>query len=77
MYFWLLWVLVAALRCNAKASHCDGFSYFGAWAVGAWASVLMDQTKDQTLVACAGRQILNHWTTGEAPRRLLINSCCQ
>ena len=41
MYFWLLWVLVAALRCNAKASHCDGFSYFGAWAVGAWASVLM------------------------------------
>ena len=39
--FWLLWVLVAALRCSAKASHRNGFSCFEAWAVGAWASVLM------------------------------------
>ena len=26
--------------CNAQASRCSGFSYFGTWALGAWASVV-------------------------------------
>ena len=28
------------LRCGAWASHCGGFSCCGAWALGAWASVV-------------------------------------
>ena len=52
IYFWLCWVFTAAcwlslvaasrgyssLRCTA--SYCGGFSCCGAWALGAWASVV-------------------------------------
>ena len=31
----------ATLRCGARASHCGGFSCCGAWALGAWASVVV------------------------------------
>ena len=31
------------------------------WRVGS------SQTRDRTHVPCIGRQILNHWTTGEGP----------
>ena len=27
------------LHCNARASHCGGFSCCGAWTLGAWVSV--------------------------------------
>ena len=27
--------------CGAQASHCGGFSCCGAWALGAWASVVV------------------------------------
>ena len=52
IYFWLRWVFVAArglslvvssgatLRCGARASHCSGFSCWGARALGAQASVV-------------------------------------
>ena len=30
----------ATLRCGARASHCSGFSCYGAQAPGAWASVV-------------------------------------
>ena len=30
----------APLRCCAQASHCGGFSYCGAQALGVWASVV-------------------------------------
>ena len=51
-YFCLWWVLVAALglsllvasvSCSscAQASHCNGFSCWGAWALGARASVVV------------------------------------
>ena len=48
-YFWLHWVLVAALqlslamvsgatvRCGMRASHGGGFSCYKAWAPGVWA----------------------------------------
>ena len=29
----------STLHCGAWASHCSGFSYCGAWALGVWASV--------------------------------------
>ena len=53
IYFWLCWVFVAArglsqlrragatLRCDARASHCGGFSCCGARALGAQASVVV------------------------------------
>ena len=31
----------ATLRCGARASRCGGFSCCGAWALGAWASVVV------------------------------------
>ena len=31
----------ATLHCGAQASHCGGFSYCGARALGAWASVVV------------------------------------
>ena len=52
IYFWLCWVFVAAhglavvvlsgavLHCNARVSHCCGFSCYGAQAIGTWASVV-------------------------------------
>ena len=43
IYFWLCWVfvLVAALHCSARASHCGGFSCCGAQALGTLASVVV------------------------------------
>ena len=29
----------ATLHCGMRASHCGGFSCWGAWALGSWASV--------------------------------------
>ena len=44
-FFWLRWVLAAVCRlsfsCGAQASHCGGFSYCRAWALGVWASVVV------------------------------------
>ena len=31
----------ATPRCGARASHCGGFSYCGAWALGTWVPVAM------------------------------------
>ena len=31
----------ATLHCGERASHCSGFSCFGAWALGVWASVVV------------------------------------
>ena len=54
IYFCLCWVFIAVcvfslqlrragttLRCGEWASHCGGFSCCGAWALGAWASVVV------------------------------------
>ena len=53
IYFWLCWIFVAVcglslvaaseatLRFGVRASHCSGFSCCGAWALGAWASVVV------------------------------------
>ena len=52
-FFWLRWVFAAVHRlslvvvsrgysfCGVWASHCGGFSYCGARALGAWASVVV------------------------------------
>ena len=34
------------------------------------------QNRDRTHVLCIGRQILNHWTTIEAPSFLICLSLC-
>ena len=36
-----VWESYATLHCVARASHCSGFSCFGARALGAWASVVV------------------------------------
>ena len=53
IYFWLCWVFVAegglslvavsgaTLCCSVQASHCGGFSFYGAWALGSQASVVV------------------------------------
>ena len=52
-YFWLGWVFITAhgaplvwragatLCCSARASRCGGFYCCRAWALGAWASVVV------------------------------------
>ena len=39
--FLQLWQVGATVRCGARASHCGGFFCCGAWALGAWASVVV------------------------------------
>ena len=70
--------------CRAQASPRSGFSCWGARALGAQAQQLRrmglaalrhvgsSQTRDWTHVPCISRQILNHWTTREAPAHLLL-----
>ena len=41
MGFFELWQEGATLHCGVWASHYGGFSCFGAWALGAWASVVV------------------------------------
>ena len=55
IYLWLCWVFVAVhrlslvaasgaatiLRCGVQSSRCGGFCCCGAWALGAWASVVV------------------------------------
>ena len=57
--------------CTVQPSHRSAFSL---WHLG-WAApwhVGYPQTRDQTHVPCIGRQILNHWTTREAPIHLIF-----
>ena len=65
------------LLFQSMGSRYVGFSSWGSWAlqcglsrhmglVAPW-RVGSSQTRDRTHVPCIGRQILNHWTTGEAP----------
>ena len=77
-YFWLLWAFVAAhrlslvaasgatLHCGAQASHCSGFSYCGARALGARASVVVarglsscgSRALERRLSSCGARALL-------------------
>ena len=53
----------ATLRCDARASHCSGFSCCGARALGAWASVVVahglsscgSQALESRLSSCGAR----------------------
>ena len=72
--------------CSAQASHCIGASRL--WSTGSRvhkASVVVAQrllvapwhvesswTRDQTCIPHIGRQILNHWTTREVPRTVIL-----
>ena len=68
LLFWLHWVFVAApglslvavsratLRCRVRSSHCGGFSFCGAQALGARASV----------VAARGLSSCGVWALGRA-----------
>ena len=52
-----------------------GFSGCGSWAglpCGMWD--LSSLTRDQTLVPCIGKRILNHWTTREVPGKTLVDT---
>ena len=78
LYFWLLWVFIAARRfslvaVSKGAPPCE-FSLWALvhrlqqlWLVGLIAlwHVGSSQIRDQTRVPCIGRWILNHWTTRE------------
>ena len=69
--------------CSAQASHCSDFSFaeHGLWVHGCSnvtdrlscplvCGIFLDQGWKPCLLI--GRQILNHWTTGEVPDRILI-----
>ena len=51
------------VHCGARASHCGGFSCCGAWALGAWASVVVArkisscglQALERRLSSCGAR----------------------
>ena len=78
----------ATCHCPAWASHCGGLSCHGAQALGHWASgaaahacsctggvggeSLLDQRSNLCPPRRIGRQILNHWTTREAPWRYFL-----
>ena len=49
-----------------------GLSYLWLSGLVGWWNVGVSQTSDQTCVPCIGRQILNHWTTREAPWDLFL-----
>ena len=67
-------------RGHMQVSHCSGFTYWGAWALGSrlqqlWLMGLValqhvesSWTRDQTHVLCIGRWVLNHWTMREVQR---------
>ena len=73
------------LHRGAWVSHCRGLSCCGAQAPDAQAQQLWltglvaprhvgsSQTRGRTRVPCIGRQILNHCTTREAHRNVLLN----
>ena len=80
LFFFLRNLTVTVLfiyGCTGSSLQSAGFSYCGAWALGLQTSVVVapgliapwhvesSQSRDQTHVLCIGRQILNHWTTGE------------
>ena len=58
----------ATLRCDARASHCSGFSHCGAWALGMRASVVVahglsscgSQALDHRLSSCGAQASLLH-----------------
>ena len=66
LLFWLLWVFVAArgatLHCGARTSPCGGFSCCGAWALGAWASVVVARGLSSCGLQALERR-LNSWGT--------------
>ena len=49
--------------CNARASHCGGFSYCGAWALGVRASVVVARGLS-SCVASSRAQAQYLWHTG-------------
>ena len=65
--------------CGAQASHCRGFSWSGAWALGCAGSVVVARRlsypeaggifldQGSNLCPCIGRWIPNCWTTREVP----------
>ena len=59
-----------ALEWEASAVVAHGLS-FSVWPVGS------SRTRDQTLVPCVGRQILNHWITREVLTELSISEHLQ
>ena len=58
----------ATLRCGARPSHCSGFSYRGAWALGVWASAVVacglssccSRTLECRLSSCGAQAQLLH-----------------
>ena len=78
LYFIYLFLVVLGLRSCVRASHCGGFSWCVARALGMWAQQLWhtglvamwqvgsSRTRNRTHVPCIGRRILNHCTTREA-----------
>ena len=59
----------ATLCCGARASHCSGFSFCGAWALGTQASVVVARG----LSSC-GSWALQHWLSSCGTWAYLLNS---
>ena len=52
-FFFNLFLAVLGLCCGAWASHCSGFSCYGAQALGAWAPVVVARR----LSSCGSRAL--------------------
>ena len=63
---WALWVESSASRAGL-ISYCMGL-------VGYSTQILNSPTRDQACVPCIGKQILNHWTTGEVPMNFKVTT---
>ena len=69
-FLWLQWVgatLVVVRRLLIVAASCCRARELWHTGLVAPSHVGSSWTRDQTHVLCTGRQILNHWTTGEVP----------
>ena len=63
---WALWVESSASRAGL-ISYCMGLAGYSM-------QNLNSPTRDQTCVPCIGKQILNHWTTGEVPMNFKVTT---
>ena len=55
----ILFLAVLGLCCGTRASPCSGFSCCGAWALGAWASVVVARG----LSSCGSRALERRLTS--------------
>ena len=62
------------ISCNIASVFCSFWFGLVFWSRGMWH--LSSPTGDRTHTPCFGRRSLNHWTTREDPKALILGSGC-